>query len=74
MTPERFKEIQQNLGWTNVEIAARLQVCARSIHYYRSGGRKISKPIALLLDVFTKEFATKPKSKNTCDDSIVIIG
>lgn len=50
MTPERFKEMREELGWTQSALASALGVTPRAIRYYEAGQRVVPRPVALLLE------------------------
>jgi DNA-binding XRE family transcriptional regulator len=49
MTPEEFKQMRIEMGWTQEIMAKKLFVSSRTIKHYESGERKISRPIQQLL-------------------------
>lgn len=50
MTPEQFREIREQLGWTQRATGEALGVTDRCIRRYEAGDRSISKPVALLFE------------------------
>jgi DNA-binding XRE family transcriptional regulator len=50
VTPARFKEMREELGWTQSALASALGVSLRSIKYYEAGKVPVSRPVALLLE------------------------
>jgi DNA-binding transcriptional regulator YiaG len=50
MTPEQFRQIRQELGWTQRATAEALGVTDRCIRRYEAGDRRVSKPVALLFE------------------------
>jgi transcriptional regulator with XRE-family HTH domain len=63
MTPEDFKEIRNNLGLTQKEMAEALRLKTdRAISQYETGERGISGPISLCLDYIKKYGLWKGKN------------
>jgi transcriptional regulator with XRE-family HTH domain len=53
MTPKYFKDIRKDLGLSQAQMAKALGLTdARSVRYYEAGERPVSKPIALLMELF----------------------
>lgn len=59
MTPQEFKEARANLGYTQVELAAKLGKCERIVKYYEAGHTPVPQTVALLL----QSGVVKPKKK-----------
>ena len=54
MTPIQFKARRLALEETQAELAERLGIATRTLRSYEAGERKISEPVARLLDTFLR--------------------
>jgi DNA-binding transcriptional regulator YiaG len=54
MTPEQFRQIRQELGWTQRATGEALGVTDRCVRRYEAGDRSISKPVALLFETIAE--------------------
>ncbi len=50
MTPAKFRELREELGWTQSALASALGVTPRAVRYYEAGQRTVPRPVALLLE------------------------
>jgi DNA-binding transcriptional regulator YiaG len=56
MTPDEFRNIRRDLGFSQAKMAEAIGVCTRTVKHYESGTRKISKPVKmLLLTIFSNQ-------------------
>ena len=54
MTPDRFRHIRNRASLTQGQLATRLRLSRRAIQSYEGGERKISGPVALLMEHIEK--------------------
>ena len=54
MTPDEFKEMRQQLGYTQVGLADYLGVTDRAVRRWEAGDRKIDPPAAVALELMVR--------------------
>jgi len=65
MTPDEFKKIQSDLGWTNPETAEELEVSLSTVEKWRSGLREIPAPIEKLIGMILENRKSDPGREET---------